>query len=124
MLYYGVMEPWIIGLELTRARLRAGLTQAEVAQRIGTTQSAISRAESGRRMPSIAFLDRFARAVGHPITLTFGADPREPSREEVRARAAEALGDHTFDPWRRDPTPAEARNLEADGLTRERFERS
>jgi hypothetical protein len=33
------------------------------------------------------------------------------------------LGDYEFDPWAREPSPAEARSLEADGLGRERFAR-
>jgi transcriptional regulator with XRE-family HTH domain len=52
--------------EVLRARARAGLTQAEVAKRVGTTQSAIARLESGagKHSPSIATLQRYARALG------------------------------------------------------------
>lgn len=49
--------------ELIAARGRAGLTQGEVAQRMGTTQSVIARLEGGR-MPSIRTLQRYAQAVG------------------------------------------------------------
>ncbi len=50
--------------ELIAARDRAGLTQAELAQRMHTTQSAIARLESGRALPSMRTLARFAEATG------------------------------------------------------------
>ena len=49
--------------ELIAARIRAGLTQAEVADRMGTTQSVIARLESGSQMPSVNTLLKFARAT-------------------------------------------------------------
>ena len=51
--------------QLLKARERAGLTQDAVAERMGTTKSAISRLESaGKHAPSLATLKRYARAVG------------------------------------------------------------
>ncbi|WP_395685330.1 helix-turn-helix domain-containing protein [Caenimonas koreensis] len=52
--------------EFLRARSEQGLTQAEVAERIGTTQSAVARMESGRgkHSPSLATLSRYAEALG------------------------------------------------------------
>lgn len=51
--------------QLLRARTRAGLTQEAVAERMGTTKSAISRLESaGKHAPSLATLKRYAQAVG------------------------------------------------------------
>jgi transcriptional regulator with XRE-family HTH domain len=52
--------------ELFKARAAAGLTQAEVAERVGTSQSAIARLESAERKhsPSIATLQRYAKALG------------------------------------------------------------
>jgi DNA-binding XRE family transcriptional regulator len=49
---------------LIRARTKAKLTQSELAQRIGTTQSAIARLEGGRVSPSLATLRRYAEATG------------------------------------------------------------
>ncbi|TSE20759.1 Antitoxin HigA1 [Tepidimonas alkaliphilus] len=49
---------------LIEARARAGLSQAELAQRMGTTQSAIARLESGRTAPTLRTLQRYAEAVG------------------------------------------------------------
>ncbi len=51
--------------QLLKARARAGLTQDAVAERMGTTKSAISRLEgSGRHAPSLTTLRRYAQAVG------------------------------------------------------------
>jgi len=57
--------------EVLKARAVAGLTQAEVAKKIGTTQSAIARFESGARKhsPSIATLQRYARALGFRLEI-------------------------------------------------------
>lgn len=49
---------------LVRARMAAGLTQSELARRLGTTQSAIARLEGGRVSPSFATLRRYAEATG------------------------------------------------------------
>ncbi len=50
--------------ELIAARSLAGLTQGEVAQRMGTTQSVIARLESGKQAPSLRTVQRYAHAVG------------------------------------------------------------
>lgn len=54
-----------------KARAAAGVTQAEVAERIGTTQSAIARLESGRgkHSPSLATLQKYAHALGCHLEL-------------------------------------------------------
>lgn len=55
---------------LLRARRRAKLSQAEVAARMGTTESAVSRLESGRTKPSTRTLERYADATGHRVRIT------------------------------------------------------
>jgi ribosome-binding protein aMBF1 (putative translation factor) len=55
--------------ELLRARLRAGLSQMELAERMKTSQSAIARLESGRTLPSTKTLLRFAEATGSKVQL-------------------------------------------------------
>jgi transcriptional regulator with XRE-family HTH domain len=56
------------GTQLVReARKRAGLTQAELAARAGTTQSAIARIERGGVSPSLAHLTELVRAAGFDI---------------------------------------------------------
>jgi transcriptional regulator with XRE-family HTH domain len=46
------------------SQLCEGLSQSEVAQRMGTTQSVVARLESGERPPSMRTVERFAQAVG------------------------------------------------------------
>ena len=62
--YYALADEFAIARELISARARAGLSQAEVAQRMGTTQSVVARLESGRRPPSLRTVQRYAQAVG------------------------------------------------------------
>jgi DNA-binding XRE family transcriptional regulator len=51
--------------QLLKARARAGLTQDAVAERMGTTKSAVSRLEAaGKHAPSLSTLKRYAQAVG------------------------------------------------------------
>ena len=55
-----------------RLRTEAGLTQAELADRMGTTQSAIARMEGGGSRPSLDTLEKLARAVGADLVVGFG----------------------------------------------------
>jgi transcriptional regulator with XRE-family HTH domain len=54
----------VSGSLLREARLRAGLTQAELAERSGTARSQISRYERGDVLPSLEVLRRLIRACG------------------------------------------------------------
>jgi transcriptional regulator with XRE-family HTH domain len=55
---------------LREARLRAGLTQAELGRRVGRHQSAIARWESGRSRPSLETLRELIRACGLELGFT------------------------------------------------------
>lgn len=55
---------------LIEARAKAGLSQAELARRMETTQSVIARLESGRAMPSLRTLQRYAESVGGRLTVS------------------------------------------------------
>jgi transcriptional regulator with XRE-family HTH domain len=85
--------------EFLKARAAAGMTQAEIARRIGTTQSAVARLESGggKHSPSIATLEKYAHALGCRLELRLvnevetriakGRTPRSTGRaEKLRAR--------------------------------------
>ena len=56
---------------VAEARVRAGLSQAQLARRMRTTQSTVARLESGRSRPSTRTLDRLARATGHRLKISF-----------------------------------------------------
>jgi ribosome-binding protein aMBF1 (putative translation factor) len=61
--YDALADEFDLARELIAARVRAGLTQAEVAERMGTTQSVVARLESGAQMPSVNTLLKFAKAT-------------------------------------------------------------
>ena len=55
------------------ARTRAGLTQTELARRMGTQQSVISAIENGGQVPSVSTLWRIARALDLRLTIDMAA---------------------------------------------------
>ncbi len=61
--YKALGDEFDLAHELIAARVRAGLTQAEVAESMGTTQSVVARLESGAQMPSVNTLLKFAKAT-------------------------------------------------------------
>ncbi len=76
--YDGLAEEFAFLDEVLMARAEAGLTQAEVAERIGTTQSAIARLESAsaKHSPTIATLQKYAKALGHRVEVRLVKDRR------------------------------------------------
>jgi predicted transcriptional regulator len=54
---------------LIKARLGAKMTQGQVARKMGTTQSAVARMESGNGFPSTTSLVKYARAVGKELKI-------------------------------------------------------
>ena len=67
--YEAQQEEFALVRDLLAARMRAKLSQAEVASRMGTTESAVSRLESGRIKPSTRTLERYANATGHRLSI-------------------------------------------------------
>lgn len=55
--------------EVIQARLGAGLSQQQLAQKMATTQSAVARLESGRHLPSMSTLKKLATATGTRISI-------------------------------------------------------
>jgi transcriptional regulator with XRE-family HTH domain len=60
-----------IALEVTTLRTRLGLSQSELAARVGTRQASISRLENGMGNPGLDLLKRVARALGVQLTVRF-----------------------------------------------------
>jgi transcriptional regulator with XRE-family HTH domain len=78
-----------IGNDLVReARKRARLTQAELADRAGTTQSAIARIETGDSAPSFDSVLRLVRLCGMDLDIMLV--PRDES-DWIQARRLEPL---------------------------------
>jgi ribosome-binding protein aMBF1 (putative translation factor) len=73
--YDALQEEFDLVTALIKARTEAGLTQDEVARRMNTTQAVIARLEGGGRRPSTRTLERFAKATGHRLKISF-----EPAR--------------------------------------------
>lgn len=79
---------------IREARLRAGLTQDELAGKAGVAQSAISRWENGRARPSLDTLAEIVRACGLELRVGLSeADPDEERfiEEQLRLTPAERL---------------------------------
>jgi ribosome-binding protein aMBF1 (putative translation factor) len=69
-------------------RSALGISQKELARRVGTSHSAISRLESGRHKTSVETLQRVAEALGARFVLGFETGPQtDPTREVVTAGA-------------------------------------
>jgi len=66
--YKGMATEFELLRQMLKARARAGLSQAQVAQKMGTKAPAVTRLESaltsGTHSPSLATIQRYARAVG------------------------------------------------------------
>jgi ribosome-binding protein aMBF1 (putative translation factor) len=65
--YERLKPEYALALALIRAREKAGLTQAQVARRMKTTQSVVARIESAQNPPNLKTLERYAEAVGRRI---------------------------------------------------------
>jgi transcriptional regulator with XRE-family HTH domain len=55
--------------QLIEARTQSGLSQEEIASRMGTSQSAVARLESGNSLPSMRTLSRYAKATNCEISI-------------------------------------------------------
>ena len=79
--YEALEEEFALASAVIDARNRAGLTQQELAKRMGTTQPAVARLESGRVRPSMRTLARLAEATGSRLIIGF--EPCEGARPEA-----------------------------------------
>ena len=73
--YDALEETLTLAAALMRARADAGLTQEQLAQRMGTKQEVVARWEGGKVMPSTRTLARLAHATGTRLQIRF-ARPR------------------------------------------------
>lgn len=75
------------------ARRRAGLSQAALAERAGTSQATVSAYESAKKQPSVATLDRLLAAAGARLTTERAERPVVRVSEQELARSARTLGE-------------------------------
>ena len=71
--YAALEEEFVLASAVMDVRNRAGLTQAELARKMGTTQPVVARLESGRIRPSLRTLERLAEATGSRLLIRFEA---------------------------------------------------
>lgn len=71
--YDALDDEFALANVLIGARARAGLTQAQLAERMGTSQSAVARLESGKRLPSTRTLEKLAAATGSKLRIVLEA---------------------------------------------------
>ena len=64
---WDALEP---AYQLARLRIQRGLTQAQLAELVGTKQPSIARLESGRTEPKVSFLRKVAEAMGAELVVT------------------------------------------------------
>ena len=69
--YRALEEEFSITAAMIEALSRAGLTQEQVARRMKTTQAVIARLEGGGSKPSTRTLERYAKATGSRLKITF-----------------------------------------------------
>ena len=74
--YDELEEEFALATALIQARMQADMTQEQVAKAMGTTQAVIARLESGRSMPSTRTLERFAKATGTRLRVSFEPSPK------------------------------------------------
>ena len=73
--YHALEDEFAVAKAVIAARNRAGLTQTELARRMGTTQPVVARMEGGRVQPSLQTLQRLAKATGSKLMIRF--EPRQ-----------------------------------------------
>jgi transcriptional regulator with XRE-family HTH domain len=90
--YDSQAEEFVLLDELLRARQQAGMTQAQVAARMGAKTPAVARLEAGggsrRHSPSIAMLRKYAQAVGCRLEIRL-----RPRAKSTRAPQESSKGD-------------------------------
>jgi len=87
--YAALEDEFAVLNELLRARQAAGLTQADVAERMGVAQASVARLESSagsrKHAPSLATLRRYADALGCDVRITLAPKAKATRRKAVPA---------------------------------------
>src|SRR4029077_18657594 len=78
--YEALEEEFSLSAAMIEARAHAGLTQEQVAPRMKTTQAVVARLEGGGSMPSTRTLEKFAKATGSRLKISFEAESAHSGR--------------------------------------------
>ena len=76
--YNSLEREFTLSAALIEARCRAGLTQEQLAQRMKTTQAVVARLEGGGSMPSTRTLEKYAKATGTKLKISFEPEEARP----------------------------------------------
>ncbi len=103
--------------EFRVARRTAGLTQRQLAARIGCSQTMVSAVESGRRQPSWALASTMARGVGHDLSLRLFPNRSVPLRDSGQLAFANVISAEAHQSWHAElEAPIRAGDLRAADL--------
>jgi len=80
--YDALEDEFALAAALIEARAKADMTQEQVAAAMGTTQAVVARLEGGRIRPTTRTLERFAKATGTKLRISF--EPVKPRRRAGR----------------------------------------
>ncbi len=99
--YEALEDEFALASAVIDVRSRAGLTQKELARKMGTTQPVVARLESGRTRPSMRTLERLAKATGSRLLIRFEPSAaRPPKVNNDSGSTAERRGTETApNPW-------------------------
>lgn len=73
--YERARQAFELGVKVRALREEHGLSQRELAERIGSTQPAVARLEAGGVSPSLVTLERIAAAMGSALVVDFVPHP-------------------------------------------------
>ena len=89
-----------IGRMVREVREARGLSQRQLAERMGTTQSVVGRLEAGGSKPTIVTLERVAHALGLRLEVRFQDEPNSPAAADPAAGAQRGAPRHRARPSR------------------------
>src|ERR1700692_1461448 len=82
--YAALEEEFVLASAVMDVRNRAGLTQQELARKMGTTQPVVARLKSGRSRPSMRTLEKLADATGSRLLISFAPRPANGRLKRIR----------------------------------------
>ena len=83
--YDALREEFALARAVIEARKSAGLTQQQLARKMGTTQPVVARLEAGNARPSLRTLERLANATGSRLVITFQPHKKKAVKKQVIA---------------------------------------